>query len=205
MRLRTLVAFAGLALALAFGVGDAEAARRGEGAHVTVSRSASAGRSGAKAVVAARGPSARPATARVASVPASRRGTTTTRQRAVISRAAAPRQVVGTARRAARSRTLVAATGRKGGHAIRTAASRVQMNHREMRAMASNTCLRRDAGGRCTGARLAGFVSSAQAAQPGRSWHSGLPDVEAEQMACPEGTLATLARGHTDTIRCMPL
>ncbi|MFC0410708.1 hypothetical protein [Roseomonas elaeocarpi] len=203
MRLRTLLALAGLLLAVGFGVGDAEAARRGEGAHTTNSRTVSVGRAGAKAVVATRARTARPAAAQVAT--AGRHAGAATRQRMVVSRGAAPRRVATAARGMARTRTVMAATGRKGGHATRTVASRMQMNRSEMRAVASNTCLRRDARGRCTGARLAGFVPSAQAAQPRRTWHSGLPDVDAEQMACPEGTLATLARGHTDTIRCMPL
>lgn len=37
------------------------------------------------------------------------------------------------------------------------------------------------------------------------SWQSGLPMASGTQRECPVGTLATLARGHDDVIRCMPL
>lgn len=38
------------------------------------------------------------------------------------------------------------------------------------------------------------------------SWQSGLAPATNEQaQACPAGTLATLARGHADIVRCMPL
>jgi hypothetical protein len=36
-------------------------------------------------------------------------------------------------------------------------------------------------------------------------WHAGLPAPDGEQMDCPTGTMAILARGHTDTFRCMPI
>ncbi|WP_198379726.1 hypothetical protein [Roseomonas sp. KE2513] len=36
-------------------------------------------------------------------------------------------------------------------------------------------------------------------------WHAGLPAADGEQMDCPAGTMAVLARGHTDTFRCMPM
>ncbi|PWC29732.1 hypothetical protein [Teichococcus aestuarii] len=37
------------------------------------------------------------------------------------------------------------------------------------------------------------------------SWQAGLPLASGTQRECPVGTLATLARGHDDVIRCMPL
>jgi hypothetical protein len=38
------------------------------------------------------------------------------------------------------------------------------------------------------------------------TWQSGLPPATNEQArSCPTGTLATLARGHTDVVRCLPL
>ncbi|MBR0674337.1 hypothetical protein GXW76_24405, partial [Roseomonas soli] len=38
------------------------------------------------------------------------------------------------------------------------------------------------------------------------SWQAGLaPATNAQAQACPAGTLATLARGHTDVVRCVPL
>ncbi|WP_458093618.1 hypothetical protein [Roseomonas sp. WA12] len=36
-------------------------------------------------------------------------------------------------------------------------------------------------------------------------WHAGLPAADGEQMDCPAGTMAVLARGHADTFRCMPM
>ncbi|MBB5693231.1 hypothetical protein [Muricoccus pecuniae] len=36
-------------------------------------------------------------------------------------------------------------------------------------------------------------------------WHAGLPAPDGEQMDCPTGTMAVLARGHADTFRCMPM
>lgn len=35
-------------------------------------------------------------------------------------------------------------------------------------------------------------------------WQAGLPSVNYAQRECPEGTFATLARGHEDVVRCMP-
>ena len=39
----------------------------------------------------------------------------------------------------------------------------------------------------------------------GGAWHAGLPSADGEQMDCPSGTMAVLARGHADTFRCMPM
>jgi|GEM_PF-1459198 len=36
-------------------------------------------------------------------------------------------------------------------------------------------------------------------------WQSGLMPVDYAQRECPEGTFATLARGHENVVRCMPL
>ncbi|APT57595.1 hypothetical protein RGI145_11250 [Roseomonas gilardii] len=35
-------------------------------------------------------------------------------------------------------------------------------------------------------------------------WFQGLPPARQRQLACPEGTKPVLARGHTDTLRCLP-
>jgi len=37
------------------------------------------------------------------------------------------------------------------------------------------------------------------------SWQRGLPTASNAQRACPSGTFATLARGHDDIVRCMPI
>jgi hypothetical protein len=36
-------------------------------------------------------------------------------------------------------------------------------------------------------------------------WQAGLPPVDYAQRDCPAGTFATLARGHEDVVRCMPI
>lgn len=36
-------------------------------------------------------------------------------------------------------------------------------------------------------------------------WQSGLPVADNSQRSCPAGTFATLARGHDDIVRCMPI
>lgn len=37
------------------------------------------------------------------------------------------------------------------------------------------------------------------------SWQAGLPAATGEQRECPVGTMSTLARGHDDVVRCLPL
>jgi len=37
------------------------------------------------------------------------------------------------------------------------------------------------------------------------SWQAGLPAAAGEQRECPVGTMSTLARGHDDVVRCLPL
>ncbi|MBP0462755.1 hypothetical protein J5Y09_02420, partial [Roseomonas sp. PWR1] len=71
----------------------------------------------------------------------------------------------------------------------------------------------RTAAGRQAAARSAGRQQSA--AVRGRdqgprtrnvAWQSGLaPATNAQAATCPAGTLATLARGHSDIVRCLPL
>jgi hypothetical protein len=55
-------------------------------------------------------------------------------------------------------------------------------------------------GGRCRGEGAA-YAGAAG----GLRWQAGLPPAEHVQRECPSGTLATLAHGHTDVVRCMPL
>lgn len=60
----------------------------------------------------------------------------------------------------------------------------------DRRAATANACPRGVA--RCGPPRRAG-------------WMSGLPPAAGVQMAgCPAGTMATLALGHSDVVRCMP-
>jgi hypothetical protein len=59
----------------------------------------------------------------------------------------------------------------------------------------TGTCARRDAQGRCIRTTVA---RSAR-------WQGGLPPMTMAQQDCPAGTVATLARGHSDVVRCLPI
>lgn len=59
---------------------------------------------------------------------------------------------------------------------------------------ATGTCTRRDAQGRC--------VSTTPA---NTRWQGGLPPMTMAQQECPAGTVATLARGHANVVRCLPI
>jgi hypothetical protein len=49
-----------------------------------------------------------------------------------------------------------------------------------------------------------GRTNCAPARSSVAGWQSGLPRADYAQRDCPDGTLATLARGHEDVVRCMP-
>ncbi|HWL83479.1 MAG TPA: hypothetical protein VNR89_21200 [Roseomonas sp.] len=54
--------------------------------------------------------------------------------------------------------------------------------------------------------RTASRVMKPAAAGPRlTSWQAGLPAAAGEQRECPVGTMSTLARGHDDVVRCLPL
>ncbi|MFC3123906.1 hypothetical protein ACFOD4_02440 [Pseudoroseomonas globiformis] len=54
--------------------------------------------------------------------------------------------------------------------------------------------------------RVVARTPRARAAAPQRtSWQAGLPAASGEQRECPVGTLSTLARGHDNVVRCLPL
>ena len=59
-------------------------------------------------------------------------------------------------------------------------------------------CTRRNGRTVCTQPRQAASRDSV------RGWQSGLMPVDYAQRECPEGTFATLARGHENVVRCMP-
>jgi hypothetical protein len=59
---------------------------------------------------------------------------------------------------------------------------------------ASAACARRDAQGRCVRTTTANT-----------RWQGGLPPMTMAQQECPSGTVATLARGHADVVRCLPI
>ncbi|MGX9966855.1 hypothetical protein ACVFYP_26260 [Roseomonas sp. F4] len=51
----------------------------------------------------------------------------------------------------------------------------------------------------------AATISGRSAGRGISGWQAGLPAVTMAQRDCPAGTFATLARGHADIVRCMPL
>jgi hypothetical protein len=66
--------------------------------------------------------------------------------------------------------------------------------------------VRTQRGGTLVRGAAAATVSRAPARRAGAAgWQAGLPTASNAQRACPEGTFATLARGHDDVVRCMPL
>ena len=60
----------------------------------------------------------------------------------------------------------------------------------------------RNAVAQCT--QRNGRTNCAPARSSVAGWQSGLPVANYAQRECPEGTFATLARGHDDVVRCMP-
>jgi hypothetical protein len=68
---------------------------------------------------------------------------------------------------------------------------------------ASAATVSREAIANCT--RRNGRTSCAPARESIAGWQAGLPSVTYAQRECPAGTFATLARGHDDVVRCMPL
>jgi len=60
----------------------------------------------------------------------------------------------------------------------------------------ASACARRDQRGRCV----------QQVGPRTVAWQGGLPAASGEQaVTCPTGTIATLARGHSDVVRCLPI
>ncbi len=66
----------------------------------------------------------------------------------------------------------------------------------------------RDAMASCTrrnGRTVCGQARQAVSRDSVRGWQVGLLPADNAQRECPEGTFATLARGHDDVVRCMPM
>ena len=68
---------------------------------------------------------------------------------------------------------------------------------------ASAATISRDAMANCS--RNNGRTICGQARSSVAGWQSGLPAADYAQRECPEGTFATLARGHDNVVRCMPI
>jgi hypothetical protein len=73
---------------------------------------------------------------------------------------------------------------------------------REAPATRARPTAARNAVAKCT--QRNGRRSCAPARSSVAGWQSGLPVASYSQRECPEGTFATLARGHDDVVRCMP-
>lgn len=115
----------------------------------------------------------------------------------------------------ARSRTEQAQSRPAATQSTRAAAARrAEAPQRQARAAAPRQQAARSTGRRQVATR-SGRASQATAACRGRNcataprqvtWQSGLaPATNAQAQSCPAGTLATLARGHADVVRCVPL
>ncbi|MCX7685948.1 MAG: hypothetical protein N2Z67_11850 [Acetobacteraceae bacterium] len=102
---------------------------------------------------------------------------------------AAPRTAVAASRPAAKASEQRAANTAARTGLVRSAAAAPAGMPR-----ATGTCTRRDAQGRCVGTTAANT-----------RWQGGLPPMTMAQQECPAGTVATLARGHADVVRCLPI
>lgn len=108
--------------------------------------------------------------------------------------ATAARQSVRTTPPATRQAAATTRTGRRA-----VAQGRVPVRPGDVRTSSSSTVVR--------GASAATISRDAMARQDRgvRGWQSGLLPTSHAQTACPEGTFATLASGHANVVRCMPL
>ncbi len=122
--------------------------------------------------------------------------TTQQAQPRAATRAAPTRQVT----RAAPSRQASRATPQRG--TVQRGDVRTQRSGVLVRGAAAAT-VSREAVARCTVRN--GRRNCAPPRNPVAGWQAGLPTVSYQQRECPAGTFATLARGHDDVVRCMPM
>lgn len=132
-----------------------------------------------------------PADARSRSEQAQSRPAATQASRAATARRAeVPQRQARTAQASTRQARAAQPTSRQtarasGARGSRQVAARISGGQRQ----AAANCTR---GSRCTPRTVA--------------WQSGLaPATNMQAQSCPAGTLATLARGHSDVVRCVPL
>ncbi|MCW8085065.1 hypothetical protein [Sabulicella glaciei] len=137
------------------------------------------------------------------------------------SRSAAPaRAAAGPAASSARQQASRQAPARNGRATARQAAttnSRMQVAQRgrstapvpySRHQTAASQGLRQSAMATCTmrgGRRVCAPAAAAQPRNVSFRWGSDLPPMTMAQTSCPDGTMATMALGHTDVIRCVPL
>lgn len=165
----------------------ADAARRDE-------RTTQATRTSAPATTAAQR-TTRPAAQRTAT-----QRTTTQRatpQRTASQRAARPTAARTTARAPARSNTRPGDVRSQRQGVVVRGASAAAIS-RTAAPPSTRSCRRSNGRTVCTTQRR-------PAPNPVAGWHRGLSNASMAQRDCPVGTFATLARGHDDIVRCMPL
>lgn len=80
---------------------------------------------------------------------------------------------------------------------------RLQRTGFVMRGAAAAAIPREAAAQACT--RRNGRTNCAPPRDSIAGWQVGLPRADNSQQSCPNGTFATLARGHDDVVRCMPI
>jgi hypothetical protein len=110
---------------------------------------------------------------------------------------AASRATAGRTAAATQTRSSVRNGIAVGGRGARVTGRRAAVSPGAYEASARQLCPRGGTprrGGRCRGP-----------AEASLGWQAGLPPPSGSQRDCPEGTMATLARGHDDIVRCMPL
>jgi hypothetical protein len=184
----------------------ADAARRDERGRQQVSRPAAA-------QVVKASPTAKPAQA-AARQAASQQRPAGARQAAAPARAVAAAPQRGAAARNAAMPQAQMAVGARTAMAVRGIAPSRHANLRAadlrgrgyslvMRS-ASAATVSRDAVASCS-RRNGRVVCAARDVDSVAGWQSGLPPVDYAQRDCPAGTFATLARGHDDVVRCMPI
>jgi hypothetical protein len=110
---------------------------------------------------------------------------------AASARAQPARPAVAPRQHAARPDTSRAAAQAARGTVFRSATAATTAG---MPRTATAACARRDTQGRCL-----------RPATATPRWQTGLPPMTMAQQECPPGTVATLARGHADVVRCLPI
>ncbi len=134
----------------------------------------------------------RPATPRPGVTP-----TTTARRTTTASRAtAAPQRQALAPRSTASSRTALRSGSTRQASAVPYARQPAAQAPRGLRQTAVATCTTRN--GRRTCAPAATRTASMR-------WTGGLAPAAMSQAGCPDGTIATMAIGHNDITRCVPL
>jgi pyruvate/2-oxoglutarate dehydrogenase complex dihydrolipoamide acyltransferase (E2) component len=114
-------------------------------------------------------------------------------------RSSAQRPVAAQARTAARPAAREAARPQQ---TVRAGDVRTQRTGIVVRG-ASAATVSREAAASCT--RRNGRTVCGPARSGIAGWQAGLPVADYAQTDCPAGTFATLARGHENVVRCMPL